>query len=237
MILAAGRGLRMRPLTDTLPKPLLSVAGKSLLVRHILQLRSAGYVELVINHAWLGSRIVEALGDGSQYGVHIDYSAESSALETAGGIARALPFLGKDAFLVVNGDVYCEYDFTRVPALVSELQSTQSLAYLVLVPNPPHHLEGDFILQHGWAQDPHQNTGGKALSVVPPPCYTFSGIGVYDPQLFAHLDPNTPAKLAPLLRSAMRERLVAAQLYTGSWDDVGTVDRLEALNARLCVLR
>ena len=221
MILAAGRGERMRPLTDTCPKPLLPAGGKPLIVWHIERLAAAGFTELVINHAHLGAQIEAALGDGGQFGVSIRYSAEASALETAGGIATALPLLsdGETPFAVVNGDVYCDFDFAGL------FQAAQSLgddlARLVLVPNPEHNPKGDFAFADGRIA-----SEGEAR-------LTFSGIGLYRPQLFAGVEPGRPAKLAPLLRQAMAEGKVAGECFTGRWIDVGTPQRLAELDAEL----
>jgi N-acetyl-alpha-D-muramate 1-phosphate uridylyltransferase len=215
MILAAGRGERMRPLTDRVPKPLLEVHGKPLIRYHIERLAHAGIADIVINLAWLGAMIRERLGDGSALGVRIRYSEESPrALETAGGIFRALPLLGTGAFLVVNGDVLTDY-----PVSHASLASNRD-AHLVLVPNPPQHAEGDFGLEHG-----------LALPSAPLQ-YTFSGIAVYRPEFFANcVDGAFPLK--PLLLRSMAERRCSAELYTGLWEDVGTPERLAALNARV----
>ncbi len=217
MILAAGRGERMRPLTDFTPKPLLPAGGKPLIVWHIERLARAGFRELVINHAHLGHEIESMLGDGSAWGVSIAYSVEGTALETAGGIARALPLLGPEPFLVVNGDVYCDYDFARLQAH----EMGDDLAHLLLVPNPEHHPAGDFSLVAGRVRD-----GGE-------PRFTFSGIGLYRPELFAGLAPDLPAKLAPLLREAMAAGRVSGELFPGRWLDIGTPQRLAELDAEL----
>jgi MurNAc alpha-1-phosphate uridylyltransferase len=217
MILAAGRGERMRPLTDRTPKPLLPVAGKPLIVWHLERLAWAGIRDIVINHAHLGDQIETLLDDGSAWGVAIRYSEEPpGALETAGGIVQALPLLGGEPFVVVNGDIYCEYDFTRLPPLAAG-----DLGHLVLVANPPHHETGDFALDRDRVSD----TGADRL--------TFAGIGLYRPGLFASVERGKPAKLAPLLRAAMAEGRVAGELYLGRWVDVGTPARLEELDAEL----
>jgi MurNAc alpha-1-phosphate uridylyltransferase len=214
MILAAGRGERMRPLTDTLPKPLLEVAGKPLIVHHIERLAAAGLRQLVINHAHLGGMIEACLGDGSAWGVKIRYSPETTALETGGGIFRALPLLGEAPFLVINGDVWCDLDFTslRLPEGM--------LAHLVLVPNPAHHPQGDFALQ------------GARVSGDGDERLTFSGIGVYHPRIFASCRPGA-FPLAPLLRSAMAEGRVSGVCHRGVWIDVGTQERLKELEQQL----
>ncbi|MDO8932016.1 MAG: nucleotidyltransferase family protein [Rhodocyclaceae bacterium] len=218
MILAAGRGERMRPLTDRTPKPLLPVAGKPLIVWHIERLARAGFRDIVINHAHLGEQIEALLADGSAWGVAIRYSPEPpGALETAGGIAQALPLLADDAFVVVNGDIYCEWDFNRARAALQ----TGDLAHLVLVPNPPQHPDGDFVLHDGRVAD----VGGERR--------TFAGIGIYRPQLFAAVERGRPAKLAPLLRAAMAQQQVGGELHTGRWVDVGTPQRLAELDAEL----
>jgi MurNAc alpha-1-phosphate uridylyltransferase len=213
MILAAGRGERMRPLTDRVPKPLLEVRGKALIEYHLERLAKAGISQLVVNLAWLGSMIRDRLGDGARYGVRIAYSEESPhALETGGGIFRALPLLGREPFLVVNGDIFTDY-----PVAGAAL-GKESDAHLVLVPNPPQHKQGDFGLERGLA--------------VPsaPVRYTFSGIAVYRPEFFAGcVDGAFPLK--PLLLRAMAARRCSAELYEGLWEDVGTPERLAALNA------
>jgi MurNAc alpha-1-phosphate uridylyltransferase len=214
MILAAGRGERMRPLTDRLPKPLLPVAGKPLIVHHIERLAAAGIRQLVINHAHLGEMIEAELGDGSAWGVEIRYSAEGRALETGGGIFRALPLLGEAPFLVVNGDIWCDIDFNRLQLPVG------MLAHLVLVENPPHHPRGDFVLQDRCVLD----RDGERL--------TFSGIGLYHPQLFTGCQPGAFA-LAPLLRRAMDEARVSGVRHRGYWVDVGTPKRLQELDRQL----
>lgn len=221
MILAAGRGERMRPLTDTCPKPLLPVGGKPLIVWHIERLAAAGFRGLVINHAHLGAMIEEALGDGAQFGVSIRYSPEVTALETAGGIATALPLLadGGRPFAVVNGDVYCDYDFAALAQAAENLG--HDLARLVLVPNPAHNPKGDFALN------------GERIASEGETRHTFSGIGLYRPELFASTPPGLPAKLAPLLRQSMHDGRVSGELFPGRWVDVGTPQRLAELDAEL----
>ncbi len=214
MILAAGRGERMRPLTDLLPKPLLAAGGKPLIVHHIEKLAAAGVTQLVINHAWLGHKLVAALGDGSALGVSIHWSAEESALETAGGIVQALPLLGSEPFLVINGDTWLDLDYR---ALVSQPLG-EDLAHLWLVPNPPQHPKGDFSLQAG--------------RVLDTPALTFSGVGLYHPAAFAGL-PCGARKLAPLLRDWMAQGRVGGSLLAGEWRDIGTVDRLRELDEQL----
>ena len=215
MILAAGRGERMRPLTDHTPKPLLQVGGKPLIVWHLERLAKAGFKEVVINHAHLGKQIEQALGSGSAWGLSIEYSSEIKALETAGGIANALPLLGDSPFLVVNGDVFTQINF-GVLQLVSP-----NLAHLVMVDNPPQHPDGDFALDSGkiTARGSHK--------------LTFSGVGVYHPALFVDVDRSQAEKLAPLLRSAMAEGLVTGDHYQGVWHDIGTPERLTFLDQQL----
>ena len=215
MILAAGRGERMRPLTDTLPKPLLEVGGKMLIEYHLEKLKAANITEVVINHAWLGHKIEQALGDGSRYGLNIHYSPESEALETAGGILNALPLLNDENFVVINGDIFCDYDFSKLPPSIS------GLAHLVLVNNPPQHLQGDFVLtQSGLIEAEGENK------------LTFSGIGVYHPDLFKDYSQGKQA-LAPILRNAMQRHQVSGESYEGVWHDIGTPDRLNELDLYL----
>lgn len=217
MLLAAGRGTRMRSLTDHTPKPLLEVGGKPLIVWHIERLANAGFKEVVINHAYLGQKIEAALSDGSQWGVNIQYSPEKTALETAGGIANALPLLGDAPFLVVNSDVYTDIDFS---VLESAFQPP-NLAHLVMIDNPPQHPQGDFALQAGKLK-----AEGEAK-------LTFSGVGVYSPNLFKGIVQGEAAKLAPLLKSAMANGLVSGKPYQGVWHDIGTPERLEAIDVLL----
>lgn len=216
MILAAGRGERMRPLTDHTPKPLLLVRGKPLIVWHIENLVAAGLTELVINHAHLGLQIEAALGDGSQFGAQIRYSPESVALETAGGIANALPLLGDEPFIVVNGDIFCDYDFAQL----RNVQLHDDVAHLVLVNNPEHHPNGDFYLLN------QRLVESAEVSKL-----TFSGIGLYHPRLFHYLTRGQPTPLAPLLRAAITRGKVGGTHHQGEWVDVGTPERLSVLNA------
>jgi N-acetyl-alpha-D-muramate 1-phosphate uridylyltransferase len=214
MILAAGRGERMRPLTDNTPKPLLSVGGHHLIEYHLQALAKAGFETVVINHAHLGEQIEAALGDGSRYGLSIAYSPEGTALETGGGIFNALPLLGDEPFLVVNGDVWTDYPFERL-----KIQSLQ-LAHLVLVDNPPQHTKGDFALLDGRVSE----TEGERL--------TFSGIGIYRAELLAGCKPGA-FPLAPILRRAMAAGQVSGEYYQGRWFDVGTPERLKQLDELL----
>jgi len=216
MILAAGRGERMRPLTDHTPKPLLRAGGHCLIEYHILALARAGICELVINHAHLGGQIEATLGDGGRYGVSIAYSVEGEgrALETGGGIFHALPLLGEAPFLVVNGDVYCDYPYANLPS------APEGLAHLVLVDNPPHNPEGDFVLH------------GERVSADGAGRLTFSGIGLYRPELFDGCEDGA-FPLAPLLREAMARGQVGGEHYRGLWMDIGTPQRLEQLDSLL----
>jgi len=217
MILAAGLGTRMRPLTDHTPKPLLEIGGIPLIVWHIERLVHDGFDKIVINIAHLGSQISETLGDGSYWGAKIEYSDEQDegALESAGGIIKALPLLGNETFLVVNGDIWSEYDFDSKYKLPDGI-----LAHLILVPNPEHNLDGDFSLLGS------KVTNGGSHK------FTFSGIGYYSPELFSGLAYGKRA-LAPLLREAIREGRVTGEFFDGEWYDIGTPQRLEALNIHL----
>jgi N-acetyl-alpha-D-muramate 1-phosphate uridylyltransferase len=221
MILAAGRGERMRPLTDRTPKPLLKVGGKPLIVWHIERLARAQFREIIINHAHLGAQIEQTLGNGAQWNVSIQYSPEAKALETAGGIANALPLLGDAPFCVVNGDVFTEYDFTQLNNNAKAVVSGDALAHLVLVDNPPQHPNGDFSIADGILQ----NAGLTML--------TFSGIGVYQPDLFAGVARGDAAKLAPLIRNAIAQAKATAEHYEGVWHDIGTPQRLTELDTWL----
>ena len=216
-ILAAGRGERMRPLTDRTPKPLLPAGGKPLIVWHLERLAAAGFREIVINHAHLGEQIEAALGDGAQWGLHIRYSAEPpGALETAGGIANALPLLGDQPFLVVNGDIWCDFDFGRFSG------STAADAHLVMVANPAHHAGGDFSLDDR-----------RVIYADGEQTLTYAGIGVFSPSFFADVKPGTVMKLRPLLDAAITAGTLTGERYTGRWVDVGTPQRLAELDAEL----
>ncbi len=222
MILAAGRGERMRPLTDHTPKPLLLAGGKPLIVWHIERLARAGITDLVINHAHLGAQIENTLGDGSRFGTRIRYSPEHpSALETAGGIAHALHLLGEEPFAVINGDIYCSYDFAQLPARAAALQASSDTAHLVLINNPTHHPNGDFHLHNGRIE----GHGNLRL--------TFSGIGIYQPILFRHIPRGSAAPLAPLLRAQIMQGRASGEHYCGYWMDAGTPQRLEQLDKQL----
>ncbi|QOP46552.1 N-acetylmuramate alpha-1-phosphate uridylyltransferase MurU [Sulfurimonas paralvinellae] len=213
LILAAGRGERMRPLTDILPKPLLEVGGKPLIVWHLERLSHSGFKEVVINIAHLGYKIPEALGDGSRWGVKISYSdeQESGALESLGGIVKALPLLGDEPFLVVNGDVFCDYPFN------ADFDLGNKLAHLILVPNPPHNEKGDFGLE------------GSLICNKSASMFTFSGIGYYNPKIFKDITP-IKAPLAPLLRKLIEKKEISGELYKGIWHDIGTPQRLNKIN-------
>lgn len=227
MILAAGRGERMRPLTDRCPKPLLEVGGRSLLAWHLQSLARAGISEVVINHAWLGAQIPAALGDGRRFGVQIRYSDEGeTALETGGGVFRALPLLGDAPFLLINGDVWTDYDFARLPTLEAD-----ALAALVLVPNPPQHPRGDFPLRAraSGGFDVLDGAGGAGEGL---PRFTYSGIGLYRPEFFVGCEAGR-FPLLPLLRRAAAELRLRGSVYRGLWSDVGTPERLAELDARL----
>ena len=219
MILAAGRGERMRPLTDTKPKPLLVVGGKPLIVWHLERLAASGFKEIVINHAHLGSQIEAALGDGGAFGLSIRYSPEpTGALETAGGIAHALPLLGSDSFLVVNGDVWCDWDFRRAFSLADRL------AHLVFVNNPPQHADGDFCLDGETVCYASDGDG---------PTYTYAGYGVFSPRFFVDVPSGAVMKLRPLLDAAIARRIVTGEYHAGHWVDVGTPQRLAELDDEL----
>ncbi|MBF8726323.1 N-acetylmuramate alpha-1-phosphate uridylyltransferase MurU [Pseudomonas putida] len=209
MILAAGKGERMRPLTLHTPKPLIPLAGRPLIEYHLMALAAAGVTDVVINHAWLGEQIEDHLGDGSRYGLRIAYSPEGEPLETGGGIFKALPLLGDAPFLLINGDIWTDYDFSRLQAPL------QGQAHLVLVDNPGHHGQGDFRLAGTQVVD-----GDGAAGTL-----TFSGISVLHPALFEGCKPGA-FKLAPLLRQAMASGQVSGEHFTGHWVDVGTVERL-----------
>lgn len=220
MILAAGMGNRMRPLTLHTPKPLLEVGGKPLIVWHIEKLQKIGVQEIVINTAWLGEKLADALGDGSQFGVKILWSHEGEGLETAGGIINALPLLGNAPFILVNGDVWTTMDFA--PLLNVQLQD--ALAHLVLVENPVQHPQGDFTLSENKAYTFEQAQSGENL--------TYSGVAVMHPQMFVGLE-SGKRPLAPLLKQAMQQEKISAQKLQGVWVDVGTPERLNTLDQQI----
>jgi MurNAc alpha-1-phosphate uridylyltransferase len=228
MIFAAGRGERMRPLTDSCPKPLLKVRGRPLIVWHILNLVRAGITEIVINHAHLGELIEQALGDGSKYGATIAYSRESVALETAGGIANALPLLGEAPFLALSGDIYCPYfDFEQVKDVLHDKDiwgnphapENRDMCWLYLTPNPFHNPDGDFALNM------------YSLSNHGTPKWNFGNIGVYRPEMFAAIKPGEHARLGPLMRHYADLGQAGGELYEGEWVNVGTIEQLDELNA------
>ncbi|MDF3935487.1 N-acetylmuramate alpha-1-phosphate uridylyltransferase MurU [Pseudomonas citronellolis] len=211
MILAAGKGERLRPLTLHTPKPLVQAGGRPLLDYQLLALRSAGFHEFVVNHAWLGQQIEDYLGDGARFDVSVRHSPEGEPLETGGGIFRALPLLGEEAFAVANGDIWTDFDYARLPGALAE----GDLAHLVLVENPGHNVRGDFRLQGGRVSDYREGE----------PSYTYSGIAVLHPALFDGCRDGA-FKLAPLLRQAMVAGRVSGELHRGRWVDVGTHERL-----------
>lgn len=227
MIFAAGRGDRMRPLTDHTPKPLLTVGGKPLIVWQIERLAAAGVRDIVINHAWLGAQIETALGDGSAWGVRLAYSPEGQALETAGGVAQAMPLLhagdGHSVFIAVSGDVFCDYDYAllrdRAPAMAA--QAAPSM-HLVMVPNPPYHLRGDFALDN---EGMLHTEGAERL--------TFGNIGLYDTRLFAGIAPGTRLAMTPLYHQAIAEGRATGERFDGRWENVGTPAQLAALDAEI----
>lgn len=217
MILAAGRGERMRPITDTLPKPLVAVGGEALIDRHLARLARAGFRRAVINVSHLAERIVAHVGDGARFGLEIAWSREAEPLETAGGIAQARALLGEDPFLLVNADIWCDFDFSTL----RNLQLQRRLSHLVLVPNPPWHAQGDFTLERGLV-----GNGAAAR-------YTYAGISVLAPGLVAGVAAGQKAQLAPLWRAAAEQAQVSGELYRGPWSDVGTPERLAELNTRM----
>lgn len=227
MIFAAGRGERMRPLTDTCPKPLLEAGGKPLIVWQIERLAQAGIAKIVVNHAWLGEQIEACLGDGARYGVQLLYSAESEALETAGGIAKALPLLESgglpSVFAAVSGDVFCEFDYARLREPAARMAaSAEPRMHLVMVPNPVFHPRGDFAL----------DDAGR-LSLDGAARYTFGNIGVYDTRMFRALAPGERRALTPYYRETIAAGRASGERYDGRWENVGTPDQLCALDAAL----
>lgn len=247
MILAAGKGSRLKPLTDHCPKPLVKVAGKPLIVYHLENLKAAGIDEIIINVYHLGEKIVQTLGNGQTWGVNILYSKESTLLEVGGGIANALPLLGQDPFLIVNGDIWTNYNFKNLPSQLT------AMGHLVLVDNPAHHPEGDFILASDgslsrsshlynnkeisettlrwtaeWGTQPaiiHSDRG----AVLKQKAYTYSGMALLSPYLFADAPKGAAFKLAPLLNEAIRKGQLKGEYFSGKWTDVGTLGRLQEL--------
>lgn len=230
MIFAAGRGERMRPLTDDRPKPLLVVRGRPLIVWHVLNLVRAGITDIVINHAHLGHMIEEALGDGSRFGASIRYSPEETALETAGGVAQARPLLGDMPFVAVSADIYCpHFDFKQVVDVLEDndlwgkphAADKRDLAWLYLVKNPPYHPEGDFALK------------SFSISNEGEPRFTYSGIGIFRPEMFDSIKAGEIVRLSTLLREYASRGQIGGEVIRDDWTDVGTIERLEALNKPL----
>jgi MurNAc alpha-1-phosphate uridylyltransferase len=221
MILAAGKGERMRPLTDLTPKPLLQVADKPLIEYHLEHLVRAGFRELVINVSWLGQQIEDYLGDGSRWGCDISWSREPEPLETAGGIARALPLLGAEPFVLINGDIWIDFPLEKFKRMTL---AEGCLAHLVLVNNPPHHPDGDFLLGPDARLSPGGNNGATA--------YTYSGLALYHPRFFEGVAPNK-LPLRPLLESGMGQSTVTGEYFAGRWLDLGTPERLAELDAHV----
>jgi N-acetyl-alpha-D-muramate 1-phosphate uridylyltransferase len=223
MIFAAGRGERMRPLTDFCPKPLLEAGGKPLIVWQIERLAAAGVRTIVINHAWLGAQIEDRLGDGARFGVELRYSAETEALETAGGIAQARHLIGDGVFIAVSGDVFCDFDYAMLSARASSLASSDEPGmHLVMVPNPPFHPTGDFALG-----------SDGALALDGEPRLTFGNIGLYDTRMFRELAPGTRRALSPYYRECIESGRASGELYEGRWENVGTPAQLDALDKEL----
>jgi N-acetyl-alpha-D-muramate 1-phosphate uridylyltransferase len=227
MIFAAGRGERMRPLTDSCPKPLLLAGGKPLIVWQIERLAAAGFKTIVINHAWLGRMFPSKLGDGSRWGVELRYSHEMHALETAGGIAKALPLLEQDGestvFAAVSGDVFCEFDYASLRVRAAQMaREAEPSMHLVMVPNPPFHVLGDFAL--------HPN---GTLALEGTPRFTFGNIGLYDTRMFRDMAPATRRALTPYYRETIAAERATGELYEGRWENIGTPAQLEALDKAL----
>lgn len=220
MILAAGQGNRMRPLTLYTPKPLLEVGGKPLIVWHIEKLKNIGVTEIVINSAWLADKLIGTLGDGSQFGVNILWTREDEGLETAGGIINALPLLGSEPFILINGDVWTTMDFSSL----LNIELGDDLAHLMFVDNPEQHPKGDFTLANGRAFTFDQEQQGENL--------TYSGVAVYSPKMFEGLE-NGKRPLAPLLKQAMQDTKISAEKLQGAWVDVGTPERLSLLDGQI----
>ena len=219
LIFAAGKGERMRPLTERTPKPLLDAGGKALIAWHLERLAGSGIRDVVINVSWLAEQFEPALGDGSRWNLRLHYSHEGpEPLETGGGMLKALSLLGDAPFLVINGDILCDWN----PMLAVRALGAEKLAHLVMVPNPPQHPKGDFCLDGGMVETP--------VGADDTPSYTFSGIGIYRPEMFADITRGTRAKLAPLLVAAMAKNKISGELHSGTWLDIGTPDRLAAVN-------
>jgi MurNAc alpha-1-phosphate uridylyltransferase len=221
MILAAGKGERMRPLTDHIPKPLLQVGGKPLIVWHLERLAAAGFREVVINHAHLGAQIEAALGDGSQFGVSVAYSPEpDGALETAGGVVKALPLLGSEPFFLISADIYVEGDYRALAAVVSEMKNAET-AFMWMVDNPSWHSAGDFAINEGY------------LSLEDEPRLTYANIGVFTPAFFSGVEPGVRLPMSPLFKRAITANKIRAARYTGMWDNIGNPEQLQALDGLL----
>jgi MurNAc alpha-1-phosphate uridylyltransferase len=222
IVLAAGRGARLRPLTDVTPKPLLCAGGRALVEWQLAALVAGGFTDLIVNHAHLGSQIVEALGDGSRHGARIAYSAESPALETAGGIARALPMIGSEPFVAVSADIHSAFDYASLAPVIEDIarRPDRRVAHLVLVENPPWHAEGDMGLDNG-------------LITRAQPWLTYANIAVFHPRLFAPLDPNAALRLFPWMYGFAERGQVTGEVFRGAWDNVGTEAQLAALDRRL----
>ena len=216
MILAAGRGLRMGILTKDLPKPLLILRGRPLIEWHLKKLSNAGFKEVVINISYLPKKIKEFVGNGSKWGLHVTYSEENPVLETGGGIKKALPLLGPDTFLVINADIYSNFDYKKIQTIFLKKGVD---AYLILVKNPEHNLKGDFGLSGSY---------DLLLNIIP--LYTFSGIAIYHPRFFSKLEVGKKMQLHPLLKNAISQKLIKGELFEGVWSDVGTPLRLNNLN-------
>jgi len=214
MILAAGKGERMRPLTNQIPKPLLDVAGKPLIVWHLEKLAQANFKEVIINHAHLGEMIEAFIGDGSKWNLKITYSREGSPLETAGGIKKALPLIGDQPFLVVNADIYTDFDY----ASLKNRNLNDYIGHLVMVKNPTHHPDGDFVLKNNQIE----LEGQERL--------TFSGIAIYQPEIFEDINIELVAKLAPILKKLIEAKCISGEIYEGLWFDIGTPERLNEIN-------
>ncbi len=233
MIFAAGRGERMRPLTDQTPKPLLEVKGKPLIVWQIEALARAGIQQVVINYAWLGEQIPAALGDGSRYGVQLHYSAEQTALETAGGIAQALPLLQqhseKPIFLAVSGDIFTEYDYALLHAKAEQMAvQAEPHMHLVMVANPDFHAQGDFTLLDGWLYPKNATLSNPEAQTL-----TFGNIGLYDMRTFADIAIGEKVAMSPYYKAAIEQHRASGELFSGMWENVGTPEQLAQLNQTL----
>jgi MurNAc alpha-1-phosphate uridylyltransferase len=240
MILAAGRGERMRPLTDHFPKPMLPIHGKPMMQYHLESLNAQGFSQVVINHAWLGDQIESHFGTHFS-GLNLAYSREATALETAGGIASALhlmPFLTDEApyLFVINGDVVCDWRFEQIQSIAQQMKSCHDLAYLVMIPNPPHHPEGDFVYSNGrvlsktMAENQHYHEDDHDSVIA-----TFAGIGIYHRDLFVSIPKNQAHKLAPVLLNTMAQKRVSGEIFTGVWHDVGTPERYRLAGGDLSI--